>query len=100
MIARLHQMIRETEMQIKLLRSVLWWYLLPCGIATIALVLDHSPRKFDVSKFNPSYLLIFAGAMAAFYFAAYWLNQRVVRTVLEPRREHLRHTLAEFSQQS
>src|SRR6476660_5301911 len=31
-IERLQQMIRETEMQIGLLRSVLWWYLLPCAV--------------------------------------------------------------------
>ena len=99
-IARLHQMIRETEMQIKLLRSVLWWYLLPCGVATIALVLDHSPREFDISKFSVPYLLTFAGTMAAFYVVAYWINQRAVRTALEPRRQHLRHALAELSQSS
>ena len=30
---RLQQMIRETEIQIGLLRSVWWWYLLPCAVA-------------------------------------------------------------------
>jgi hypothetical protein len=99
-IARLDQMIRETEMQIKLLRSVLWWYLLPCAVATIALVLDHSTRKFDFSKLSPSYLLVFGGVMVAFYLAAYWLNQRAVQKFLEPRRAHLRQALAELSQKT
>jgi hypothetical protein len=92
---RIQQMIRETETQIQLLRSVLWWYFLPCGVATLVFVLDRLPRKFSAS-----HLLIFVGAMVPFYLAAYWLNQRAVRNVLEPRRENLQHTLAELSQQS
>jgi putative flippase GtrA len=99
-IARLQQMVRETETQIKLLRSVLWWYLLPCGIATLALVRDHPPRKFDHSTIDLSYLLIFAGGFVALYIAVYWINQRVVRRTLEPRREQLRHALAELDPES
>jgi hypothetical protein len=94
-VERLQQMIRETETQIHLLRSVLWWYLLPCGVATLTFVLDRSARKF-----SPSFLLIFVGTMIPFYLVAYWLNQRAVRRVLEPRRENLRHALAELGQQS
>ena len=96
-IARLREMIRETEMQIKLLRSVLWWYLLPCGIGTIAFVLDH-PFKF--SKISPSNLLIFGGMIAASFLGVYWLNQRAVRKVFEPRRARLQRALAELSQES
>lgn len=94
-IERLQQMIRETETQIHLLRSVLWWYLLPCAVAVFFMVLDDPPRNFSL----PS-LLIFGSVGAAMYVAIYWLNQRAVRKVLEPRRENLRHALAELSQQS
>ena len=95
-IGRLRQMLRETEMQINLLRSVLWWYLLPCGVGMIAFVLDHSRGQFDFSKISTSYLLIFGTTMAA----VYWLNQRAVRKVLEPRRANLERVLAEFEKQS
>jgi hypothetical protein len=91
-VVALQQMIRETETQIQLLRSVLWWYLLPCGVATFFFVLDHLPGKF-----SSSHLLIFIGMMIPFYLAVYWLNQRAVRTVLEPRRENLQRALAELS---
>jgi hypothetical protein len=92
---RLQQMIRETEMQIELLRSVLWWYFLPCAVAVFAMLLDSSPRNFSSSQ-----LLIYGGATGALYIVGYWLNQRAVRKKLVPRRENLCHALAELSQQS
>jgi Flp pilus assembly protein TadB len=92
---RLHQMIRETETQIGLLRSVFWWYLLPCAAGTVAFVLDRSPRSVSAARLIP-----FFAAMAIFYIAAYWLNRRVVRKTLEPRRANLQHALAEILQQS
>ena len=94
-IERLQQMICETEMQIGMLRSVLWWYLLPCAVAMFAIGLDSPPRKFN----SPS-LVIFCGAVGVLYVAVYWLNQRAVRKKLMPRRENLRHALAELSRSS
>lgn len=92
---RLYQMIRETEIQIGLLRSVLWWYLLPCAVATVAFVVDRLPRTF-----SPARLIVFFGTMSIFYIAAYWINQRVVRKALEPRRASLQHALTDVLQQS
>lgn len=94
-IERLQQMIRETEMQIHLLRSVLWWYLLPCAVALFVMVLDSPPRNFSSSQ-----LLIFVSPLILFFLVIYWLNQWAVRKKLVPRRENLRHALAELSQQS
>ena len=91
---RLQQMIRETEIQIKLLRSVLWWYLLPCAVATVVFVVDRLPPTFRAAR-----LIIFFAPMALFYVAVYWLNQRVVRKALEPRRANLRQALAEVVQE-
>jgi hypothetical protein len=88
-------MIRETEVQIQLLRSVLWWYLLPCAVAILAFALDRFPGKA-----NSSFLLIFGTTTGVLFLVAYWWNQRAVRTVLEPRRENLRRALAELSQSS
>jgi hypothetical protein len=90
-VERFQQMISETETQIQLLRSILWWYLLPCLVAIVAMVLDSPPRKFDLS-----FLLIFGSATGVVFVGCYWLNQRAVRKVLEPRRENLRHALAEL----
>jgi len=93
---RLQQMIRETEIQIGLLRSVLWWYLLPCAVAIFAMALEVMLLKgFSPRNLHLPFLLIFAGGFGA----VYWLNQRFVREKLVPRRENLRHALAELSQQ-
>jgi drug/metabolite transporter (DMT)-like permease len=90
---RLQQMIRETETQIGLLRSVLWWYLLPCAVATVAFVVDRLPRSINAARLVP-----FFSVMAIFYVVAYWLNQRAVRKTLEPRRANLERTLADVQQ--
>ena len=95
-IARLHAMIRETEMQIKLLRSILWWYLLPCVIGMVALGLDHS-RRFGFSKPSPSFQLTFWSTAIGLCVVGYWLNQRTVRKFLEPRRARLQQKLAELN---
>jgi hypothetical protein len=94
-IERLQQMIRETEMQINLLRSVLWWYLLPCAVALFVMMLDSPPRNFSSSQ-----RLISVGPLILLFLAIYWLNQWAVRKKLRPQREHLRHVLAELSQPS
>jgi hypothetical protein len=91
---RLQQMILETEMQIGLLRSVLWWYLLPIAVGIIAMVLDRaaaSPRKFD-----PFHLTNFLVIMSVLGVVVYWLNQRAVRKILEPRRSRLEQTLSDL----
>jgi len=94
-IERLQQMIRETETQIHLVRSLLWWYLLPCAVALFIMVLDSPPRHLSSSQ-----LLIFLSPMILLFLVIYWLNQSAVRKKLVPRRENLRHALAELSQQS
>jgi uncharacterized membrane protein len=101
MVDRLQQMIRETEQQIQLLRSVLWWYLLPIAIAMVAIVLDRSlvhgrlPQRID-----PVGLTIKGVTMGLLFAGGYWLNQRAVRKHLEPRRAKLRRSLSELSQSS
>jgi hypothetical protein len=99
LVDRIHQILRETESQIRLLRSVLWWYLLPIAIGTVAIILDRasvqgrSPRKFD-----PAYLVNFFVVMGLLAVAIYWLNQRAVRKCLEPRRARLQKMLSDLLQ--
>jgi hypothetical protein len=94
-IERLQQMIRETEMQIHLLRSVLWWYLLPCAVALFVMMLDSPPRNFSSSQ-----RLISVSPLILLFLAVYWLNHWAVRKKLMPQRAHLQHALAELSEQS
>ncbi|HEV2803366.1 MAG TPA: hypothetical protein VGW57_00415 [Chthoniobacterales bacterium] len=100
-VDRLRQMIRETEIQIRLLRTVLWWYLLPLGAATIIMVLDRAAASGrPLSKFDPAFLTRFLSVMGVFYLAVYWLNQHAVRKHLEPRRASLENALAEVRELS
>ena len=94
-IERVQQMIRETEAQIHLGHSVLWWYLLPCAVALFIMMLDSPPPNFNSSR-----LSIMLGPMILLFIAVYWLNQWAVRKTLVPRRNNLRRLLSELSQQS
>ena len=94
LVDRVDQMVHETETQIRLGRSVLWWYLLPCAIGMVALVLDRPPRHFSLLS-----LLINTGALLTLFFVIYWLNQRAVRKSLEPRRARLQKMLSDLLQQ-
>jgi hypothetical protein len=92
---QLEQMIRDTEKQMHLLRSIAWWYLLPCSVAAVAIALDGLQRQV-----NLSHLLTFGGVFVPLYTAIYWLNQRAVRRLLQPRRANLQNALSELRQQS
>ena len=94
-IERLQQMIRETEIQIRMGRSLFWWYLLPCAVAMAAMLLDCPPRDLSSSR-----LLFLVGPVIPLFLGIYWLNQWAVRKKLVPRRDRLRHALEELSQHS
>ena len=91
-VGRLQQMLRETQMQIRLLRSVLWWYLVPCAVVIVAFSLDRFSWKA-----NSLFLEIFGTTTLALFVFVYWLNQREVRKVLEPRRAKLQKMLSDLS---
>ena len=98
-VDQVQQMIRETEMQIQLGRSVLWWYLLPCTVAVAAVALDRALATGRLSReVDPVNLASFVVTVGAVYGVIYWLNQRAVRKQLEPRRARLRNMLADLRQ--
>ena len=98
-VDQVQQMIRETEMQIQLGRSVLWWYLLPCTVGIAAVALDRALATGRLSReLDPVNLAFFVVTVGAVYGVIYWLNQRAVRKQLEPRRARLRNMLADLRQ--
>jgi hypothetical protein len=72
--------------QAQLLRSVLWWYLLPLGLGVV-LLFGGGTRSFALS-------LGYAGLVIAFYGWIYRLNQNAVSRELDPRRDQLETLLA------
>jgi hypothetical protein len=59
-----------------LLRTILWWYLLPLGIGVVLLFGSRSSALATA---------VYAAVVAALYWGIHRLNQRAVATELEPR---------------
>ncbi|MEX0678329.1 MAG: serine hydrolase domain-containing protein [Pirellulales bacterium] len=86
----------QVEHQIWLLRNVFWWYLLPFTIPTLAFFAHLTWRVselvakdlLDVVGLAGEFVFLVVVLSAVFYFVDY-VNQRAVRTDLEPRRQEL-----------
>jgi drug/metabolite transporter (DMT)-like permease len=81
--------LEAVEHQIWLLRNVLWWYLLPPGIAMAVVLVHMGMQPDDLPWIRWIGLGIVGVICAAAYVFVYWLNQWAVRTELEPRRQEL-----------
>src|SRR5205085_2714290 len=73
--------IRKVDVQIRLLRSVWWWYLLPLMVGVNLVFSGGSPSLAA----NLSYAL----AVLLIYIFLYWLNQRAVNRNLIPMKTEL-----------
>jgi hypothetical protein len=82
--------LRKVETQIHLLRSVLWWYILPslggAGVCFFGVRRHASDRLVIIVVF---------GLVGAF---VYWLNQRAVRQYLVPLKNELETLLGDVSE--
>lgn len=81
--------LAQVEHQIRLLRNVLWWYILPFVLPVLAFFAQVTWREFG-GGWLPMLLAAIPFAITIGVFAfVYWLNQHAVRTTLEPRRREL-----------
>ncbi len=86
--------LAQVEHQIWLLRNVLWWYLLPPGVTILAFFAQVA-WEFRSGGWLVLRGIVVIGALEVLFFAGvYWLNQRGVRSGLEPRRQELLALLA------
>ena len=97
--------LARVDIQIGLLRSVAWWYLLPLAVGPLVLVyagyaemLQDMPvldtaLKVGFMVFLWIAPLLLLGGVFGF---VYWLNQRAVRKDLLPLRDRLLHLLRDF----
>jgi len=86
--------LAEVEHQIWLLRNVVWWYLLPPGLAILAF---FGQIAWVIRNGGWWVVLVVAGMAAvagAILAAVYWLNQHAIHSELEPRRQELQTLLA------
>ena len=92
--------LRQVEHQIWLLRNVVWWYLLPFTVPMMIFFVnvswDFSVRTGQIWA-AVIFLLFLVTFVLAIYGFIYWINQRAVRMVLEPRRRELLALLASLN---
>ena len=92
----LRESIASVRHQVRLLRSVLWWYLAPLALSVMLIHVDAA-RSGRV-HFDGKLLLSSVVTVAVFFFV--WkLNQRAVRTD-QPRLRELEQTLSELEPQA
>lgn len=89
----LRESIASVRHQVRLLRSVLWWYLAPLALSLMLIHVDGA--KSGRVHFDGR--LLFSSVVAVAVFFGVWkLNQRVVRTDLEPRLREFEKMLTEL----
>jgi len=96
--AELSRAIAEVKHQIWLLRNVAWWYLAPLALSTVFLALQitlFGPESYPVWAKVAIWILLI-GTTGWLDKWIYELNQKAVRSDLEPRLEKLESQLSEF----
>jgi hypothetical protein len=85
--------LAQVEHQIWLLRNILWWYLLPPGVAIIIFPAYRAWESRDDGLPALGEFVAIACVFALVGWFIYWLNQYAVRKDLEPRRQELQTLL-------
>lgn len=90
--------LAEVEHQTWLLKNVLWWYLLPLWAGIMIVVGFCGFKLWGVENLGwgwrtGTYLTIYAIGVTAFCYGVYRLNQRAIRTELQPRKQELQTLL-------
>ena len=90
---RVESSLAQVEHQIWLLRNVLWWYLLPPGLAVLAFFGQCAWEAQSGGWWVAAVITGCVAVEAIVFGSVYWLNQKAVRAELEPRRQELQALL-------
>jgi hypothetical protein len=86
--------LAEVEHHIWLLRNVHWWYLLPLAVPMMAFFAHTFWRASRGNVWEAAIATTLAAAIVGgVYGWVYWLNQKAVRSTLEPRQRELQGLL-------
>jgi hypothetical protein len=105
--AELAHAVAAADHQIALLRSVLWWYLLPiAGVVLLILTgtVLGARAEMPAEKWAQARFVILGGVavcvpvIAAAYYGVWWLNQRAVTNTLAPHRAALADLLRQLDE--
>ena len=89
----------QVNHQIRLLKNIFWWYLLPLAIGVGVWIINVSweiPPQGRLSRVELAGLLLGSSVIICglTFWLVFWLNQFAVRNDLEPRRKELETLLA------
>ena len=90
---RLESSLAEVEHQIKLLRNVRWWALLPMSITILAFLGQSAWRERGGGWWTALAFSMTFGLVLGAFSVIYWLNLYAVRARYEPRRLELKTLL-------
>ncbi len=92
----IEQQLLRVERQIRLLRGVAWWGLLPCTLGMMLILVDLGSQIHpDFWTNPPRFFLVMVLLIAVLNLGIYWLNQVCVKKVLLPHRQELESALRE-----
>ncbi|GAB5536777.1 MAG: hypothetical protein Rubg2KO_30260 [Rubricoccaceae bacterium] len=103
----LRQSLARVEVQIELLRSVLWWYLTPIAVGPLVIVgagVVENVRELPADVSPLAIVGVVGAALFAFglvigvYYGIYRLNQKAVETKLIPLRDRFAALLSDLTQ--
>lgn len=98
---RLESTLAQIESQIRLLKSVHYWGLIPLVVPMWAFVFQAASLARPPDLFSVIILWVAAPSFIGFvFFVVYFLNQHAVRTDLIPRRDELRRQLQSLQEES
>ncbi len=89
--------LAQVEHQIWLLRNVVWWYLLPPGVALGAFFAQCAWIARDTIWLAELVMAGVVGVAALIFWGVYRLNRDAVRDDLEPRRQELQALIASLN---
>ena len=88
--------LMQVNHQIWLSKNVFWWALLPLGLS-LELIYFFVVWRLRSVGLGPSWFVLSnIVGMPLLFYGIYWLNQYVVRTWFEPRRQELEALLADL----
>lgn len=92
----LESSLAEVEHQIRLLRNVHWWALLPMAVAMLGFFCQVAWRERGGGWWTALSVSMVVGLEGGLLGGVYWLNRYAVRAMLEPRRLELNTLLMSF----
>lgn len=88
---RLRAERERVDVQIRLLESVLWWYLAPLALGMVLFVLGLAS--------GPAATAVTLGVIVAGCGVVWWVNRRALRREFRPRRRELTRLLAQLEEE-